>query len=147
MTDTMDDLLFVAWAAGFFDGEGCVYAGHDKTPQGYHVWRFYIVVSQTDPRPLEALASRWGGTVKFKRRSQDHHKDQWSWTLRGQLAAVFIAEILPLLRVKSEVARAALPVLFRTHRHGVRFKPHEIAERETALAIIRAANHRGRAAA
>jgi hypothetical protein len=140
---TMDDLLFVAWAAGFFDGEGCIYAGHDQN-NGYHIWRFIVLVSQTDPRPLEAMRERWGGTIAFKKRGQPHHKDQWSWRITGEPASVFIAEVLPLLRVKGEVASAALPVLFRTHRKGVRFKPHEIAERQAALEFIRATNRRGR---
>lgn len=143
MNDTLDDLLFVAWAAGFFDGEGCVFAGHDRSRDGYHIWRFFLVVSQVDPRPLTALQARWGGTIQFKKSANPRHRDQWTWRISGQPASVFLAEILPLLRVKAEVASAALPVMFRTHRHGVRFSPAEIAERQAALDFIRSSNRRG----
>lgn len=49
----------LAWAAGFFDGEGCTtVSAHKNGPRkGYK--NLHITVAQTDKRPLERLLSIW----------------------------------------------------------------------------------------
>jgi hypothetical protein len=49
----------LAWAAGFFDGEG--YVGGEQQ-EGRSV-RLVIQVAQADPRPLERLCAALGGNV------------------------------------------------------------------------------------
>lgn len=50
-----------AWAAGFFDGEGCISVQHDRRPGRRP--RLYLSIEQVDPRPLE----RFNVAVGFDR--------------------------------------------------------------------------------
>jgi hypothetical protein len=54
------DLYELAWAAGFYDGEGCTYA--DVSPTGNVLPR--IAITQVDPRPLTRFRDAAGfGTI------------------------------------------------------------------------------------
>lgn len=141
-------MAFVAWAAGFFDGEGCVWGYATASPQqrkkksdsrhvAYRQYRFGITVAQVVPAPLHAMQTRWGGTVKGKVSKNPRHRDQFVWTLQGKPAARFLEDVLPYLRVKRAEAEVALPVMFRTHKHGVRFTPEEASAREEAAVSLR----------
>lgn len=142
----LSDPSIVPWAAGFFDGEGCVYAA-EGINRGYRRFVFLVTVSQATRAPLDVLMNRWGGSVRFQKRTKAWHRDQWMWNIRGEEAATFLGDVLPHLRVKSDVARAVLPVIFRTHQKGVRYRDEEIVAMRAAISTIRGANRRGEKAA
>lgn len=133
----------IAWAAGFFDGEGCIF-GYEGTAKGWRRFTFGLTTSQAVREPLDLLLAHWGGAISFFVRRQVHHKDQWRWQIRGADAAVFLSDILPHLRVKRRAAEAAIPCLFRVHRHWQPFAAAEVEQRRQAIAILRDGNHRGR---
>lgn len=104
----------VIYAAGFFDGEGSV---------GTPYKRFLAVrASQVDPRPLVLLRDLFGGAIR------QHHTDAasrakgwkpaWTWILQGQPAAEALAEMLPYLIVKRDVAELGIALSALTQRHG-----------------------------
>jgi hypothetical protein len=53
----MED-TFRAWAAGFLDGEGCMWAGNVNGAA-----RYCIAVAQVDRKPLELLMEAFGGSI------------------------------------------------------------------------------------
>jgi hypothetical protein len=106
-----------AWAAGFFDGEGCV----SLHSQGrYTVAR--IVLVQKDIRPLLKFKQVFDltetlGIVTRENRRHDYYR----LTLSGQTAADVLTKMLPYLSLKREVAEVALDLQVSV----VRYSPKE----------------------
>lgn len=99
----MDTLI--AWAAGFFDGEGCI------TVQKKDGVRLGLVaeISNTDPRPLYLLLDYFGGCIrgKWNEPAKALHptwKPCWTWRVKGTRAQNFLRAIYPYLVVKKEQA-------------------------------------------
>lgn len=138
------DVALVAWAAGFFDGEGCVF-GYEDIQRGYRRFTFGIQVAQVKREPLDLLCETWGGSVRAQKKQRAEHQDQWAWGIRGEAGANFLSDLLPHLRVKHEAAQVAIPCLFRTHQHGVPFTDEEIVGRRAAISILKSLNRRGKA--
>ena len=143
---TAPDPVLAAWAAGFLDGEGCIF-GYERIAGGYRRFSFGIQVAQAVREPLDLLQQTWGGAVRFQKKQQSHYRDQWSWTISGEDGARFLTDVLPYLRVKAESARVAIPCLFRTHKHGVPFTDDEVIGRQAAVVVLRRLNQRGKAVA
>ncbi len=90
----------IAYAAGFFDGEDCIYR-HRKDG-------FRVTVHQVVKTPLEWLRIRWGGTIEFERR-QRPHQDIYRWVITHRKARLFLRAILPYLQVKQAKVKEFLP--------------------------------------
>jgi hypothetical protein len=130
----------VPWAAGFFDGEGCVLVVQLSTGS----LRVGIDVTQIDRRPLDALAERWGGRVGSFDRKRVGTRVAHKWRLHGREAQAFLADVLPFLRVKRAVALLALSFPMPAYtRGGDRLRPEITAERERIRIEVRALNRRG----
>lgn len=144
----LTDRDFVAWTAGFFDGEGCVMI------QGLSSGslRLGVALGQKVREPLDAVAARWGGTVRVSRESRSNrHATMYDWRLHGRHAVVFLEEVRPFLLVKAAQADVAIAygaTLCRTRNdYGVKGMPAEIVARRLELqAEIRHLNRRGRVA-
>lgn len=83
----------LAWAAGFFDGEGCVAAYVRK--DGHRT--LGAQVGQTDPRPLQRLrAVVREGRVYGPYARPDHPKwsSVWSWRVIGYPATTRVMTLL-----------------------------------------------------
>lgn len=96
---SQEDLI---WAAGFFDGEGCVCiqrqmrGKHNKT---YHY--LDISVFQNDRSAVELLMGMFGGRIAAEDRG-------WKWRACGPTAGVALQELMPFLRVKRSQAEIAV---------------------------------------
>lgn len=93
------------WAAGFFDGEGCIQV--EPRPSGYGV-SYYVNVqlTQNDRRPLDEIAARFGGRVSGTgARANDRC---FRWRASAGVAETFLRAVLPHLLVKRERAEHAL---------------------------------------
>lgn len=104
----------VAWAAGFFDGEGCVTVTRcvnkptHKSRRGKkeHVsYQLVLRVGQRVRAPLETLQEVFGGTITPHMKCAELY---WKWSSYGADAPKVLAELLPLLRVKREAALLAI---------------------------------------
>lgn len=133
----------VAWAAGFFDGEGCVY-GYEDVQRGYRRFTFGVQVAQVKRAPLELLEANWGGSIRSHKKQLPQHQDQWVWAIRGRAAAEFLTDLLPHLQVKDDAVRAAIPCLGRVHRPGDAYTDEEVLGRRAAVAILKSLNRRGK---
>lgn len=127
----------VAWAAGFFDGEGNV---HIDVEGNLHVG-----AAQTTPVPLFALRDAFGGTVRDRPSPVLGHRNQWIWRLAGWNAVEFLRLVRPRLRVKGPHADLAIAALARPHRRGQRLTDAERFERREVHLAMKAINVRGRA--
>jgi hypothetical protein len=104
-----------AWAAGFFDGEGCVYVRR-QVRENYNVVRGWkpspyalASASQVDPRPLQFLQQRWGGSLRsLKRRRHPNERDAWEWNCSARQAYQFFHDVMPWLLCKRAQAVNAL---------------------------------------
>lgn len=99
----LDRYEAVIWAAGFFDGEGCVCITRRLNRSGnakvYH-W-LDISVYQNHSASLEELKALFGGSIGSEGRA-------WKWRACGPTAAAALREMLPYLRVKRAQAEVAV---------------------------------------
>ena len=97
----MDELT--VWAAGFFDGEGCVQITKHKRQSSRHRFQAALDVglSQKTRKPLDLIQARWGGRV---------YTDRGCYLLRLKTLAAekFLHAILPYVQVKTDQILLAL---------------------------------------
>jgi len=104
--------LDIAWAAGFFDGEGCIQIRKSKTGNKMY-YTLLVSIDNTDPRPLLDLKRIMGGVTKLKG-AQSIHSDTWEnrsvwrWAVMSKQAELILRSLLPYLRNKKEEAELAL---------------------------------------
>lgn len=94
------------YIAGFFDGEGCIYAHHSAC-------YIQMEIGQNDRRPLDFIQQRYGG--KIRRRD-----NQWRWLCPAASSERFLRDMLPYLLVKKEQAVLALQFLELRLQHNSR---------------------------
>ena len=100
-----------AYAAGFFDGEGCVHiqmlkkrVGQRRSPS----YQLTLVLDQVDPAPLMHIQSIFGGRVRCRMRKNGNRRAQFTLAFYGPQAARFLKQIRPFLIVKAAQADIAL---------------------------------------
>lgn len=103
-----------AWAAGFFDGEGCV----SLHTQGRYTCLRVIVV-QKDIRPIEFFKSvfEMDETIGIVTRQNRRHK-YYRLVASGPSAANILRKMLPYLRLKREVAEVGLDFQATVERYS-----------------------------
>ncbi len=92
-----EDLI---WAAGFFDGEGCI-SIQKQQKQTRLYYYMSVSVYQNDCRPLDDFLELFGGSILPEAPAQ-------KWRASGRTAAAMLSEMLPYLRVKREQAITAI---------------------------------------
>lgn len=102
----------LAWAAGFFDGEGHTGTGAVGQRKDGSSWRNPIMtVSQTHPEVLERFADAVGvGKIRIARPARGREQQVWVWNVTGLEKVQYVTALLwPWLgSVKREQASAAL---------------------------------------
>jgi hypothetical protein len=92
---------FVAWAAGLFDGEGCVVTTRCLGPA--------VRMTLTCKPALIRLAEYWSGRATSKKTLKGY-KQQYVWQLGGRTSQQFLIDVLPYLVIKRTVAELALSI-------------------------------------
>lgn len=92
----------IAWAAGFFDGEGSVFVNHIKRAKGGN-GRYYPVISvtatvvQTNPAPIYRFHAAICGVGRingpFKGRKANY-KPYWRWSTEGRPSVCSVLSML-----------------------------------------------------
>ena len=107
----MSETLF-AYAAGFIDGEGCIYINRRKQPNRPKVYNVVTIhVAQKSKMQLEFMQNVFGGTLKPITREGFTVGQYWYWSLYGNNAERFLEHIVPYLVLKREKAEEALRYL------------------------------------
>lgn len=97
----------IAYAAGFFDGEGHVRC---DIHNGYPMLK--VSVSQQDPQPLDWLQTLFGGRVYFRTVGSTKYRFKTNgchtWQIHTTDAYLFLDVVLPYLMVKKQEAEEAM---------------------------------------
>ena len=137
----------IAYAAGLFDGEGCVHIQRKKSATRSH-YELFAAINMTDPRAVRQLHATFGGHFKSRRPTlRSTHRPLHGWTITTQKAADFLTAILPYLIVKKEEVEVALAYNARVDRRITgRYRwtvipPEEIAFRDHCWSELRRLKH------
>ena len=102
MADRSHSELDLAYAAGLFDGEGCIYvAAHDR-------FRLRVQVGMVERAGTTWLHENFGGKLQVKKSQNKNWRAQTVWCLSCKQAAMFLELILPYMKLKHEQAELAL---------------------------------------
>ena len=108
-----------AYAAGLFDGEGCVHiAPYVKRGRDYH--RLYVILTNTYLPVLKWAQSRWGGYLQQVEATTLRHRVAFHLRFTEGYAEPFLKCILPYLIIKKAQAQIGLAFIAAksANRHG-----------------------------
>lgn len=99
----------LAWAAGFFDGEGCIQLTLRKRGP-YESWQLYVNAVNTDIRALHKMVQLFGGSIHTLHKADNAYGylPSWQWAVSHKKAEAALRLMLPYLIVKAEQAGLAL---------------------------------------
>lgn len=135
--------LILAWAAGFFDGEGSVVVELSKSPESLSGYRtsLHANVTQTSVPCLEVFVKHFGGSIKtyqFTSPNSIRWAVQYTWTVRNEKAVSFLKAIRPFSIVKaSQIDEAIKYPLFSENgkKYGNKSNPIPASVWEERLRI------------
>lgn len=119
----------IAWAAGFFDGEGSILL-RKYTVKNHIQWTLRLVLVQKDPAPLYEFQTIVGGLGTVHRRET---RPITVWEVASHEAEIALRTLYPYLRAKQYQADIALKFRetfrdYSTNRTGIPRKlPSEIS--------------------
>lgn len=125
----MADTWECAYAAGLFDGEGCVQLymktkGTHRDPEGKNSTLFSrLSIAGVDPAPLVWLIERWGGkitVIRGKKRLEAGHRPLAMWCVQGKKSEQFGRDVYPFLIIKREEMDLWLRAREMTYPRGYR---------------------------
>lgn len=102
------------YAAGFFDGEGCVTACLRGGKQRNSSPILLVCIGNTNLEVLEMHKTRWGGSIAarggkhFKKVLEGRWQQQYQWVLASKMAMPFLKAIQHHVVIKKDVVMAAL---------------------------------------
>lgn len=94
-----------AWAAGFFDGEGCIRV---NKPTKRNLGNLCVSISNTDEAVIRWFQKKWPGYCKPNIQSKKH-KPAFTWVIASQRAISFLKYIQPFVKrgaVKTKIRLA-----------------------------------------
>jgi hypothetical protein len=138
------------WAAGLFDGEGCITIDHvrpyRKAGERTSKFRLKMRVGMTHEATVRRFSAIIGyGSICQRKRYKKNDADQWVWSVQGEKCYLVLNILMPLLFTKAE--EAAIAVAFHEYnktvsipgRNGV--SPEVFAKRHAYYQSIRDAKN------
>jgi len=114
----MEDKLFNAWVAGFWEGEGSIFK---KSERRYDDRSYCISINQSIDSNrsvkfcMEKIQSTFGGHIRNQKFSNNNYKLQLHWRLSKREDIInFINAILPYCQIRRKDLENCL-TYFRTH--------------------------------
>jgi len=98
------------WAAGLFEGEGCIHIGYRSMDDTY---RLIATIGNTDEQVTRFFHDKFGGWHQLAGGTRTGRKPAWVWTVAGPAAEKFLRQILPSLRTDRVRTKAELGIKFR----------------------------------
>lgn len=114
------------WAAGFFDGEGCVSISRRQRTKSFVEHYLSVQVGQIIRAPLEALRQHNGGNI-YQGTTQSRC---WRWKIHGKPAERFLKSIYQFSIVKRHEISLALSLRALIGEPGKRVSSDVFAEKE-----------------
>jgi hypothetical protein len=109
----------VLYAAGLFEGEGCINIQASKRSRGRVWYALLCVIKMGDLEPIALLRERWGGSIHH----YDHagvlgHRAMYQWQITAREAAAFLREIRPHLLSTRLRTKADLAIAFQAQKRN-----------------------------
>jgi len=135
----------LAYAAGFFDGEGNI-GITIKHQEGYAQYFIFASVASTDEWACRRFHFMFGGYVRKRPpRKNPSHKPCWDWRVSSRQASNFLREVFPYLHLKRD--RAELALKFQSAKHftgrGRAKSDEEKTLEEAQFILMQSMNKRG----
>lgn len=142
-----------AYAAGFFDGEGCVLiykrAATCLSPKSASPpYQIRVTLTNTHEGVIQDIQRTYGGNVCAYLKPKARRRPAWKWNASCQKAVAFLRAVRPHLIVKGEQADLAIGLQVRieqtrhnTHlgrKGAMAIDPEELAAREAIWQQMRA---------
>ena len=123
--------LTLAYCAGFFDGEGCVYINRFQNQRHTAgiTWQLQISVTNSNKEPLEKFQSYFGGRIR-KQVCKKIKRFYWTWVCAAKTASLFLEAILPYSIVKKDEIILGLQFQSTMTRDRNRLSPELILIRQ-----------------
>lgn len=101
------DNVEVAYAAGFIDGEGCIYIAKER-------YELRFSISQTNPIPLYRIQDLFGGKIGNYKKRIGTNKPIYELKLTGRRAYNALKILRPYLIVKADESDLAIEYFEQT---------------------------------
>lgn len=133
-----------AYAAGLFDGEGCMRINHRirksnlNSKTVYHEYSELVTISQRDGRMIDWLKENYGGNcylISRKNHERFSSEPIYAWIATNSQARNFMQKILPYLIYKKDQVAEALKL--RVNERRIRQEPKELIFREEIMAEVK----------
>lgn len=111
----MVDVGLMYYFAGYVDGEGC-FRWNGSTVSAS--------ITNTYPAVLQGFQRIWGGSIRSRTKTCEHHKQSYEWEITGQNAAEYARDIGPFLREKRR--QANIVAILMWHPKGSLFRDEAI---------------------
>lgn len=132
----------LAWAAGFFEGEGSI--DIKRRPNDNFLIR--VVAVNTVSAYLRRLSSIFGGNLYTRKdidkRARTQKRQKWSWEIGANKAYEFLKAILPYMTSEGKIEEARMAMDFQERLIGVPLTSEVLQERERLWGEIREIKHR-----
>lgn len=123
----------LAYAAGFFDGEGCVGLGKNKGRRSV-CYTLVVHATNVEPAVIHGLAETFGGTVMIRRAGKNYRRDLYIWQAVTLTAYQALRLMRPYLKVKHRQADIGIKFfehVLAYHTPGIRtVSPEELLWRD-----------------
>lgn len=126
------------YAAGFFDGEGCINVTYCR---GTPVIRTLVV--NTNLEILEKFQETWQGSIHKNKKGKEHWKQAYTWKLSYVSAKRFLEDIYPFLEIKQKQAEAAFLFFESSPGRGKQRDENAREIADKAIEAIKALNKKG----
>ncbi len=103
----MIEPTMLAYLAGFFDGEGCIYILKAKHGDAVH-YGLEISYTNSEIEPLQLAQSIFGGQISSLNEMRPRYKSVHRLRIRSNQAATALSVLLPYLVIKRKRAEIAL---------------------------------------
>ena len=132
----------LAYAAGFFDGEGCVRIARSNHKKNRKSPMYYLIVMirQKDGQIMDWLVGNFGGMVilmnkTFIKNGFDKAGENWiyEWRVENIKAQLFLKSILPFSKLKKPQIELALQ--FQERKNQGRLKKQGDNQHYTGLSV------------
>ena len=92
-----------AYMAGYIDGDGCFYIGHERSPKRLKPKPIVsIIISSVNNKVLYHFKSLYGGSVNISKKTSGNNKSQYHLILKKTESCKLINGILPYLTEKRD---------------------------------------------
>lgn len=130
-----------AYAAGYIDGDGCIYLGKFTQKPDITVYEYSVQVVSVKRHVLDIFKDLWGGYI-LKKPFREKHRDAYCWTIKGRISAYFIQAIHPFLVQKHNEANMLCMYSFLVYQNEFKEVAKEnIDQREELINNIRKEKH------